>query len=67
MTLADKYREAYNNALNLPTVADYLHLVATIDPDAIMAKRDLGVYIVFTDGSCWRLGTANRNAGVMLS
>lgn len=67
MTLAERYRQAYLTAPSMVTVLDWIALVQSIDPNASMSKRDLGVYIEFTDGSVWRLGAADRNAGAMLA
>ncbi len=61
MSLADQYREAYIT-MSPTTVADYLTLVRTIDPNAAMQAREDGVWIEFTDGSEWRLGSADQPA-----
>jgi hypothetical protein len=67
MSLAAQYREAFLTAPNLETVADWLDLLRDIDPDAIMSTRDLGVYIEFSDGSLWLLGSAEDSASRMRS
>jgi hypothetical protein len=67
MSLADQYRTAFRTTPQLSTVADWLYLLHKIDPEASMSKRDLGIYIEFSDGSVWRLGGEDRNAACMLA
>lgn len=68
MTLAERYRSEYKNPQRpMATIADWLSLMMQVDPDATVTNSDIGVYIEFTDGSVWRLGSADHNAGAMLS
>lgn len=64
MTLAEKYRTSYKYT-NPESVMDWLVLLKEIDPKAKLSAKKLGVYVEFSDGSIWLLGTSERNAACM--
>jgi len=64
MTLADRYREAYIT-MSPTDVGSYMTMLQSIDPDAVMSNRNGQVWIEFTDGSEWRLGSADKPASKM--
>lgn len=64
MTKATQYREAYIT-MSPQTVADYMSLLLTIDPNSNMVNRDGKIWIEFSDGSEWQLGSAEASATTM--
>lgn len=55
MTLAAKWKA--ERLPDYPSVGIYLKMIEDIDPKAQLKRDDLGVVVIFSDGSLYRMDT----------